>query len=120
MKAYAFPVKPCDITNVLLELRNIGARWGDARELCDPLDFFINYVETPSTRKYGIALYIRERKRGDSSYYYITYSHITYLKEEFSPKAELKGFVVVDSFYSIPEFASYSDLGDNTINFCEI
>lgn len=119
MKAYAFPVKPCDITNVLLELRNIGARWGDEREQCDPLDYFMSYLNTPSTRKNGIALYIRELKRGDSCYYYIMYSSITYLKE-FSSKAESKGFVVVDSFYSIPEFASYSDLEDNTINFCEI
>lgn len=119
MKAYAFPVKPCDITNVLLELRNIGARWGDEREQTDPLDYFMSYLNTHSTRNNGIALYIRELKRGDS-YYYIMYSSIKYLKEEFSSKAESKGFTVVDSFYSIPEFATYSDLAENTVNFCDI
>lgn len=120
MKAYAFPVKPCDITNVLLELRNIGARWGEVREQCDPLDYFMSYLDTYSTRKNGIALYIRELKNGDSCHYYIMYSSITYLKEEFSSKAGSKGFTVVDSFYSIPEFATYPELVENTVNFCEI
>lgn len=120
MKSYAFPVEPDDINNVLLELRNIGAEWGKGR---DPVDHFYTYVYSNKISKEGIALYIsevRDRYTGDFVYYDIMYSSVSYLKTDFQKEYDSKKYTVMDSFYSIPEFASYSDLEDNTINFCEI
>lgn len=120
MKAYAFPVEPDDIKNVLLELRNIGAGWGKGR---DPLDHFYAYIYSDKMSKDGIALYITEvkdRYTGEFVYYDIMHSSISYLRTGFKKDYDYKKYTVVDSFYSIPEFASYSDLEDNTINFCEI
>lgn len=120
MKAYAFPVEPDDINNVLLELRNIGAAWGKGR---DPIDHFYTYVYSNQISKDGIALYIsevRDRYTGEFVYYDIMYSDVSYLKTGFQKDHDYKKYTVVDSFYSIPEFATYSDLAENTVNFCEI
>lgn len=120
MKAYAFPVEPDDINNVLLELRNIGAGWGKGR---DPIDYFYTHIISNRISKEGIALYIsevRDRYTGDFVYYDIRYSSVSYLKADLRKDYDSKKYTVVDSFYSIPEFAAYSDLEDNTINFCEI
>ena len=119
MKAYAFPVEPDDIYNVLLELRNIGAGFGKGR---DPIEHFYKYIYSDKVSKYGVAFYISEVKNryGEFVYYDIMYSSISYLKTSFKKDSDYKKFTVVDSFYSIPEFASYSDLVENTVNFCEI
>lgn len=111
MKSYAFPVEPDDINNVLLELRNIGATWGWGR---DPVDHFNAHIKHRFNFEDGIALYIEE----ENSQYRISFSSITYLKEEFPSESD--DFTIIDSFYSIPELASYPDLEDNMINFCEI
>ena len=120
MKAYAFPVEPDDINNVLLELRNIGAGWGRDR---DPIDHFYKYIYSNKISKEGIALYIsevRDRYTGGFVYYDIMYSDVSYLKTDFQKDYDYKKYTVVDSFYSIPEFAAYSDLVENTVNFCDI
>jgi hypothetical protein len=120
MKAYAFPVEPDDINNVLLELRNIGAGWGRDR---DPVDYFNTHVYSDQISKEGIALYIsevRDRYTGGFVYYDIMYSSVSYLKTDFRKDYGYERYTVVDSFYSIPEFATYSDLAENTINFCDI
>lgn len=120
MKAYAFPVEPDDIYNVLLELRNIGAGFGKGR---DPVDHFYAYIYSDKVSKYGVAFYISEVKNrytGEFVYYDIMYSSISYLRTSFKKDSDYKMFTVVDSFYSIPEFATYSDLVENTVNFCEI
>lgn len=117
MKAYAFPVEPDDINNVLLELRNIGAGWGKGR---DPVDYFYTHIYSNQISKEGIALYVsevRDRYTDDFVYYNIMYSSVSYLKTDFN---DSKKYTVVDSFYSIPEFSAYSDLAENTINFCDI
>lgn len=113
MKSYAFPVELNDIYDVLLQLRNIGAVWGADG---DPIDYFEARIKHQFKNKEGIALYIKWK----NSKYRILYSSITYLKEEFCSESDSKFYTIVDSFYSIQEFASYSDLEDNTINFCEI
>lgn len=120
MKAYAFPVEPDDINNVLLELRNIGAEWGRGR---DPIDHFYTYIYSDKMSKDGIALYISEvkdRYTGEFVYYDIMYSDVSYLMTSFKKDSDYKKYTVVDSFYSIPEFASYSDLEENIVNFCDI
>lgn len=113
MKAYAFPVELDDIYDVLLQLRNIGATWGLGR---DPVDHFKKHIEYQFSGKNAIALYIEE----ENSNYRISYSSTTYLEEEFPYESDSDSFTIVDSFYSITEFASYPDLEDNTINFYEI
>lgn len=114
MKSYAFIVEQKDIMNVLLELRDMGATWWGSD--IDPVDYFYTYIKHKFDFEDSIALYIEEK----NSKYKISYSKITYLKEKFQSEPDSHDFTIVDSFYSIMEFASYSDLGDNTINFCEI
>lgn len=113
MISYAFPVEPDDIYDVLLQLSNMGATWWGSD--IDPVDYFNTYIKHKFLGD-SIVLYIEEK----NSKYKISYSKITYLKENFQSESDSDDFTIVDSFYSITEFTSYSDLGDNTINFCEI
>lgn len=113
MKSYAFPVELDDIYDVLLQLRIMGATWGHGR---DPIDHFKKHIEYQFSDKNAIALFIEE----ENGKYRISYSSTTYLEQEFPSESDADSFTIVDSFYSITEFASYSDLEDNTVNFCEI
>lgn len=120
MKSYAFPVELDDIYDVLLQLRNMGATWGHGR---DPIDHFKKHIEYQFSDKNAIALYIEQEfpeLPEENSKYRISYSSTTYLEQEFPSESDAYSFIIVDSFYSITEFASYSDLEDNTVNFCEI
>lgn len=114
MKSYAFPVELDDIYDVLLQLRNMGATWGYYGR--DPIDHFKKHIEHLFNDENAIALFIEE----ENGKYKISYSNTTYLEQEFPSESDADSFTIVDSFYSIMEFDSYSDLEDNTVNFCEI
>lgn len=123
MKAYAFPVEPDDIYEVLVELRKIGAKWGIDR---DPVEYFESHIVSDQILGEGIALYIKEEKdiKSGNTYYGIEYSRKSYIYDGFVRDygSRAREYAIVDSFYSIQEFQTtdYPELVDNEINFFDI
>lgn len=123
MKAYAFPVEPDDIYEVLIELEKIGAKWGVRY---NTVEYFESHIVSDLILKEGIALYIKEEKdiKSGNTYYGIQYSRKSYLYDGFVRDcgSRAREYTIVDSFYSIQEFQTidYPELVDNEINFFDI
>lgn len=120
MIKYAFYVRPDDIYNVLLILRDANAKWGS--RWCRHADFMEESEDIIRSREYdknGMAIYI---KFGGNHKILVKHSTVGY----FNSSARMisnEGYNIVDNIYLVPQFresVQYDELETNDTNFFDI
>ena len=120
MIKYAFYVRPDDIYNVLLMLRDANAKWAGWSIHADFMEESGEVVKSHEYDKNGMAVYIKFI--GENHKILMQHSSVDYLSSNARMISD-EGYNIVDNIYLVPQFresVQYDELETNDTNFFDI